>query len=373
MSPLEKHLEEKLESRKREGLFRQLPSLNFPFDFSSNDYLGLARSHELATIVNEKTATLQIKNGATGSRLLSGNSSMIEALEAKLADIFLSQSTLIFNSGYAANLGVLSTIPGKNDTIIYDELAHACIKDGARLSMANRFSFRHNDLGDLERKIKKSSGTVFVAVESIYSMDGDECPLNELVELCDRYGCEIILDEAHTTGSIGNNGSGLAVTLNVASRIGFRIYTFGKAIGAHGACVACSDTVKAYLINYARPFIYTTALPPHTIITVSSAFDYIAAHPDLQQLLRNNIDRFTSAVSGMDNRVKSNSSIQTAIFPGNANVKAVCAQLQEKGFDVRPILSPTVPMGGERLRICLHAYNDFSEIDSLSSELLKFK
>jgi 8-amino-7-oxononanoate synthase len=177
-------------------------------------------------------------SGSTGSRLLSGNSELAMKLEAKLAATFRSQATLLFNSGYAANLAVLSSIPQKDDTIIYDELSHASIKDGARLSLAKKYSFRHNDMSDLERKISRSTGRVYVVVESVYSMDGDSCPLRELTQLSKKLGFTIILDEAHTTGVSGPRGSGVSVEFDLHDQIDIRIYTFGKAMGACGACVA---------------------------------------------------------------------------------------------------------------------------------------
>src|SRR5688572_2333994 len=199
-------LKSKLEKRRDENTLRKLSSLSGLKDFTSNDYLGLARSEELFRLIQNKVETLPHKNGATGSRLLAGNNPYTEEVEQKLATLFKGESALIFNSGYAANQAVLSSIPQKGDTILYDELAHACIRDGARLSLASRFPFLHNDLNDLEEKLKRAQGNIFIAVESIYSMDGDQCPLKELIALAEKYNAIIILDEAHSTGIIGKNG-----------------------------------------------------------------------------------------------------------------------------------------------------------------------
>jgi len=175
-------LQKILEEKKREDSFRELKSSSQPIDFCSNDYLGLARSQELFYAIQRSVERLKPPyNGSTGSRLLSGNSDLAEELEKKLADIFHSPKSLLFISGYTANLAVLSCLPQRGDTILYDELVHASIRDGARLSLASRFSFHHNDLNDLEEKIKRAKGNVFVVVESVYSVDGDECPLEELV------------------------------------------------------------------------------------------------------------------------------------------------------------------------------------------------
>src|SRR4051812_47447788 len=211
MSAFADFIKGKLQKRRDDHSFRTLKNIEGLIDFTSNDYLGLARSELLYHRIQNKVQTLDLKhNGATGSRLLSGNSNYTEEVENKLAKIFNSEASLIFNSGYTANLAVLSSIPQKGDTILYDELAHACIKDGARLSLANRFSFRHNDLNDLEQKLNRCSGKIYIAVESIYSMDGDQCPLQDLVLLAEKYDVAIILDEAHSTGIFGKGGSGLA-------------------------------------------------------------------------------------------------------------------------------------------------------------------
>jgi 8-amino-7-oxononanoate synthase len=370
MSALDQFLSEKLSRRKHEGLLRQLPANRHALDFFSNDYLGLARSTDLFHAIQEKMLAVKpIRNGSTGSRLLSGNTFYHEQLEEKLSVIFRSEATLLFHSGYTASLSVLSSLPQKGDTVIYDELAHACIKDGARLSLAKRFSFKHNDVADLEKKIRNATGKVFVALESIYSMDGDECPLRDVVKLADTYGAQIVLDEAHSTGAYGSSGSGLATTLGLENKIPVRIYTFGKAMGIHGACVAGSETLKQYLLNFARQFIYTTAPDYHTLASIECAFDCLAANIDLQKKLKENIRLFTKHIGEVANRTNSQSAIQTAIIPGHEQVRTAAAKLQSQGYDVRPILSPTVPRGEERLRICLHTFNSESEIIGLTESL----
>ncbi|MFZ6013783.1 MAG: aminotransferase class I/II-fold pyridoxal phosphate-dependent enzyme, partial [Bacteroidota bacterium] len=349
---------------------RELKTISSLVDFSSNDYLGLARSAPLFDFIHQRLESIdEKKNGATGSRLLSGNSVYAEKVESKLKDIFKSESALIFNSGYSANLAVLSAIPQKDDTILYDELAHACIKDGARLSLASRHPFRHNDLNDLERKLKKATGKIFVAIESIYSMDGDESPLTDIVKLAESYQASIILDEAHSTGVMGEGGSGLAVSLGCQHKIGIRIYTFGKAMGIHGACVVGSSALIQYLINFARPFIYTTALPPHSLASIEGAFEYLGSNISLQSTLRQKVGLFLANIQNPMLGSRGTSAIQTAIFPGNDAAKKASRILQQRGFDVRPILSPTVPKGTERLRICLHTFNSSAEILSLTKAL----
>lgn len=368
---LDHWLAKKLNDRKSDNSFR---SLTLPseksIDFTSNDYLGLSHSTELFQLIHHRLDELSMRfNGATGSRLLSGNSQQLQDVELFLSKIFKSECSLIFNSGYSANLGVLSSLPQRGDTILYDELVHACIKDGARLSLASRFPFGHNDLNDLESKLKKAKGNIFIAVESIYSMDGDRCPLIDLVNLAERYNAFIILDEAHSTGVMGKSGSGLAVSLGVQHKIGARIYTFGKAMGIHGACVAGSSRLIEYLVNFSRPFIYTTALPPHSVASIECAFQYLDQHQHLQDVLQDRVKLFLSLTSGLTNRISSSSAIQTAIFPGNENARNASRTLQQKGFDIRPILSPTVPADKERLRICIHTYNTSDEIRALAESL----
>ncbi|HEX8039786.1 MAG TPA: aminotransferase class I/II-fold pyridoxal phosphate-dependent enzyme, partial [Chryseosolibacter sp.] len=305
MTPIDRFLEKKIAERKEQGLLRTLSVNKAAADFVSNDYLGLARSKELSALIDARHRELGVHNGSSGSRLLSGNTTYAGQVEAKLSRLFKSESSLIFNSGYSANLAVLSAIPQKGDTILYDVLAHTSIKDGARLSLAARHSFRHNDLADLESKLRSSTGKRFIAVESIYSMDGDECPLKELNDLAHKYEAAIILDEAHSTGVRGPQGAGVSVEQNLHHEIFARIYTFGKGMGVHGACVAGSGTLIEYLVNFARPFIYTTALPQHGIVSIDCAFEYLAAHMGLQKKLKERIDLYRSGTAAAKNRTPS--------------------------------------------------------------------
>lgn len=369
MSFLDDFLRDRLSQRKQEGLIRKLTTSRMPVDFFSNDYLGLSRSEELSQAIGKTHFELGIQNGSTGSRLLGGNTPYTEQVESKLSRIFKSEASLLFNSGYAANLAVLSAIPQKGDTIIYDSLAHASLKDGARLSLATRHSFRHNNLSDLKHKLEVSRGRKFIVVESVYSMDGDICPLNEIIRIAEAHDACIVLDEAHSTGVMGPLGSGYCVDQDLHSKIGIRIYTFGKGMGVHGACVAGSSTLVQYLINFARPFIYTTAPSQHQVASIQCAFDYLSSHITLQQTLRQKIDLYLEGAVELVNRTPSNSAIQTVLCPGNESVRQMARALGEKGFDVRPILSPTVLKGSERLRICLHTFNSDEDIGNLTEAL----
>ena len=362
-------LQQKLLARAESNSLRKLTTNKGLTDFFSNDYLGLARNKALYEAILLETEKVSANlNGSTGSRLLSGNHNYIIKLEEQLASLFHAEKTLLFNSGYNANLSILSAIPQKGDTIIYDELIHASLKDGARLSFANRFSFRHNDVVDLELKLQKATGEKFVVIESVYSMDGDFAAMNEIILVCKKYNAYIILDEAHSTGVYGKNGNGLACSEGIENNFFARIYTFGKGMGIHGACIAGSKILIDYLVNYARPFIYTTSLPAHSLASVKCAFEYLHQHPELQKEIKSNIDFFKATIQfelGNDFKIISDSPIQVIKIAGNTEVKKISQGLKDKGFDVRPILSPTVKEGEERLRICLHVFNTETEIKNL--------
>ncbi len=366
---IRERIQSDLDHRKADKTFRHLGSSTNGVDFSSNDYLGLAHNERLVDRVKwsfEKTKSKELGSG--GSRLLAGNYPEIEQLETLLAEVHGKESALVFNSGYVANLAVFSSIPKKNDLIIYDDLIHACIKEGARLSFAKHYSFRHNDLADLKRKIELADGrNVFVAVESVYSMDGDFAPLLALVKLCEGTGANLIVDEAHSTGVFGKHGAGLVSQLGLNDRIFLKVHTFGKGIGAHGAVVVADQLIKDYLINFSRSFIYTTSIPPHSAISILEAYKFIEEFDFLQKDLMNKIFLFSQAVRFSSS--PNNSPIQSIIIKGNEAVKAGAEKLQKLGYDVRPVLSPTVKKGTERLRVCIHNHNTDEEIIGLAEAI----
>lgn len=366
MNRAENFINAKLKERTTNGLLRKLTSTSLPFDFCSNDYLGFAKSSTLKTLVKTQLETLtNSKNGSGGSRLLSGNHPYTEQTEQFIANFHQAQSGLIFNSGYDANVGLLSSIPQRGDTIITDELIHASLIDGARLSYAERFKFKHNDLLDLEQKLKNAKGLIYVVVESVYSMDGDTAPLTEISKLCDEYNANLIVDEAHSTGIFGENGKGLVVQLKLQSKVFARVVTFGKALGTHGAIILGSETLRNYLINFSRSFIYTTAAPLHSIVAVNCAYQMLNGGRFEQQITEK-IERYNNLIKQINLPIiLSNSAIQTILFHSNNDARNAAQQLQSKGFDVRAILSPTVAVGQERLRICLHTYNSNQEITEL--------
>lgn len=367
---IQSKMEKRLKERKSQGNFRELTSHKLPYDFVSNDYLGLARNEELFERIQKTVEKLNIRTvGSGGSRLLSGNHQLTERLEERLARLFQSEASLLFNSGYNANLGLLSSVAQRGDTIIYDELSHVCLKEGAWLSKAESFKFRHNDIDDLEKKLKGGKGNLFVVTESVFSMDGDQSPIEEIVSLTKKYGANLIVDEAHTTGCFGENGNGWLCEKGLANEVFARVYTFGKAVGAHGACVAGSNILIDYLINFSRPFIYTTALPIHSVVTIDEAFNYIAKHSDLKLRLNDKINYFLQLINqsgiSLSPGSLSKTAIQPIVIPGNQRIKEVTSSLVNKGFDLRPILAPTVPEGTERIRLSLHVHNTKEEIESL--------
>ncbi len=374
-----KNLDAKLENRKQNNALRQLPLplSSKKIDFSSNDYLGFSQSqiifnetHEF--LINNKI----IQNGATGSRLLSGNHKLYQETEDFIASFHQSETALIFNSGYDANLGFFGSVPQKGDLILYDELCHASIRDGIIMSNAKAYKFNHNDFDDLEKLILRNPNTIiYIVTESVFSMDGD-CPnLEELVSVSTKHNCYLVVDEAHALGVFGSKGEGLVQMAGLQDQVFARIMTFGKGLGCHGAAVLGSNELREYLINFARSFIYTTGLSPHTVATILIAYQHLEMDSASISKLRENIVFFNQQKNLLSLKplfVRSKSAIQSAIIPGNEKVKTIANQLQEKGFDVKAILSPTVPEGQERLRFCLHNFNSKEEITEVLALLSKF-
>lgn len=355
-------LRRKLDERLAKQSLRKLQQPIGNIDFCSNDYLGIATHHLL------KEGTIQYASGSTGSRLLAGNYPLINETEKKIAAFHEADAALIFNSGYDANVGLLSCVPQKGDTILYDYLSHASIRDGIRLSFARSFSFAHNDLDDLESKLKQATGNIFIVTESVFSMDGDTCPLDALITLAQNYQAHLIIDEAHATGVVGQHGEGLVQHLGYASKIFARIHTFGKACGCHGAVVLGSEQLRTYLINFSRSLMYSTSLPEHAIAMISKSYDVFPTMKQERQHLEDLIRYFQSSSLRYDKLI-SHTPIQGVVVPGNAAVKALAEQLQAYQFDIRPILYPTVPEGKERLRIVLHSFNTTEQVQTLIKHL----
>lgn len=368
-------LSKSLLKRQEQNAFRQLISCDQLIDFCSNDYLGFARSKELLDSTNFEILPLNTQysnlQGSTGSRLLAGNSAYAEGLEKRIATFHHAEAGLIYNSGYDANIGLLSALGQKGDTIIYDELIHASVHDGIKLSFASAYMFRHNNIEHLEERLKIANGIVYVLVESIYSMDGDTSPLTEIAKLCKKYHVNLIVDEAHATGITINDGMGIVQQLNLEKDVFARVHTFGKALGCYGAIILGSDLLRNFLINFSRSFIYTTALPLKSLVAVNQSYQLLQKSGMQIKQLHELIYYFKTHLSGKvkEQLIESDSAIQCILVRGNDNVKKLAASLQYCGYDVRPILSPTVSRGKERLRICIHVFNNKSQIDGLCDAL----
>ena len=377
MERFPKILSNKLQQRIQSNSLRSLTESNYLVDFSSNDYLGLSQSENIFDETHQFILDRNYKkNGATGSRLLSGNHKLYQETEDFIAKFHQSEAALIFNSGYDANVGFFSAVPQKGDLILYDELCHASIRDGIQLSNAKAYKFNHNDFEDLEKLILRNPNTnIYIATESVFSMDGD-CPnLEELVQLSDKYHCYLVVDEAHALGVFGTEGEGFVQMVGLQDHVFARIMTFGKGLGCHGAAILGSVELRDYLMNFARSFIYTTVLSPHSVATILVAYQHLKQDSDSILKLRENIISFNQQKNMLGLKplfVRSKSAIQSAIIPGNEKVKTIANQLQEKGFDVKAILSPTVPEGQERLRFCLHSYNSHEEISEVLRLLSTF-
>lgn len=384
-------LQVKIDQRIRDNSFRNLGRAGKGVDFSSNDYLGFSRSERIFTRASEilKNNNLEV-NGATGSRLLSGNHLLYNETEQQIATFHKSDAALIFNSGYDANLGFFGCVPQRGDIILYDELCHASIRDGIKMSNAKSYKFKHNDVSNLEQLLNKrtrmlpsvelpkaegikiedteAQADVYIVTESVFSMDGDQPDLKRVVALCKKHKALLIIDEAHAVGVVGEKGEGLVHKLALEKDVFARIVTFGKALGCHGAAVLGGQSLRNYLVNFARSFIYTTGVSPHAIATIQAAYHELNSERSRIKTLNSNIAilRNTIREIGMAAQfVPSQSAIHSCVVPGNIRVKNISEAIKQRGFDVKPILSPTVPEGEERLRICLHAYNSKEEIEQL--------
>ncbi len=360
-------LDKKLHERIDKNALRKLKLPFGKIDFCSNDYLGIVHNNLLKDKISE-----HFKTGSTGSRLLTGNYVLIEETEKHIADFHNAETALIFNSGYDANVGLLSCVPQKGDIILYDQFSHASIRDGIRLSFAQSFSFAHNDANELEKKLKSmpqiNGANVFVVTESVFSMDGDFCDLNNIICLCKKHKAHLIIDEAHATGVVGESGEGLTKKENLQHEIFCRIHTYGKACGVHGAAILGTENLKKYLINFARSFIYTTALPEHAVVAIKASYQTFPFLHNERIRLKELIENFQQAQLKFQ-KLTSETPIQIVIIPGNEQVKKIAKQLQNKDIDVRPILYPTVPAGKERLRIILHSFNTLEQLQILIKNL----
>lgn len=363
-----------LSERQQKGMLRRLNSVFPAIDFCSNDYLGFS----MKGLLTQKLKTSHFNSeqyGSAGSRLVSGNSAFVEEAEKQIAMFHHAKGALIFNSGYDANIGLLSSVPQKDDLVLFDELIHASIYDGIRLGHATHYKFRHNNLEtlkDLIHRHQHNYKNIFIVVESVYSMDGDSAPLLEITELIGPFeNVFLIVDEAHAIGVFGKQGRGLCNSLGIEQKCFARIYTYGKAMGCHGAVVVGSEILRNYLINFARSFIYTTALPNHSIDAILNAYQLLI-ESDQQEQLQNNISYFYSKTSGIQKIIRNQSAIHSLIVGSTEAADRLEKLLGKHNIYAKSIKSPTVKEGTERIRFCIHSFNTKDEMDQLIDCLNEF-
>lgn len=349
-------LASKLQARAHRGWLRVLRASTGLIDFTSNDYFGFARAKR----------DLPGLPGATGSRLLTGHTPFHDQLESTIAAFHHADSCILYNSGYVANLGLLSALGTPDTTFLYDLEIHASMIDGMCLSAAKKLPFRHNDLSSLERRLKTARPPTYVLIESLYSISGDWSPIAQIADLCERYEAKLIVDEAHATGICGPNGSGLVCQEQLETHVFARVYTFSKALGAHGACILGSEQLRQYLINFSRPLIYTTALPPLVLAHISASYEQMKCEAAEHQKRLQHLIRYFNRKSG---RGDHSSPIIPLVIPDCTQLRSLAETLRCKGLDVRPLLPPTVPRGRACLRVVLHSFNQESEIDRLVEAL----
>jgi 8-amino-7-oxononanoate synthase len=337
----------------------------------SNDYLGLATHPRLKQAIQHAVEE-DIRVASTGSRLLSGNHERWEQLESEFASWLETEEAVYFPSGYSANIGLLSSVLTRDDTVFSDAANHASLIDGIRLSRAKRVVFPHGDLNFLEDALRRdrSTGKRVIVVESIFSMEGDHAPLADLVALCETFDAYLIVDEAHSTGVAGIAGRGPIHILVRSERVLATVHPCGKALASMGAFIAGSKSLREFLINHSRTFIFSTALPPYCAAQVSEALSLARRAHDqrthLQQLseyLRRGL-----GAAGFDTG-RSDSQIVPVILGTNAAAIRFAAALTEAGFAVRPIRPPTVPAGASRLRLSLNASLSMENLDTVLNTL----
>jgi len=339
-------------------------------DLSSNDYLGFSTHPKLKQAAKEAVDKLGV--GSSASRLLSGDLDIYHKLEEKTAQFKGKEKALVFNSGYQANLGIISAFCSRGDVIFSDKLNHASIIDGIALSGAKLFRFSHNDSNHLEQLLKEQRykfKEALIITESVFSMDGDKPALKELVSLKEKYNCKLMVDEAHATGIFGKSGAGVGEEEGVVKKIDLIMGTFSKALGSFGGYVACSKMAVDYLINTARSFIYSTALPSSVIAANLASLELVEEEPERRRDLINNADYFRRGLEAAGFEVKGSSQIVPLIVGDNQKVIEISEELQRKGYWVLPIRPPTVPVGESRLRLSLTYHHSKEILEKLIKDL----
>lgn len=376
MAQYPKYLLKTLIEWEQKGLLRRLATQFPEIDFCSNDYLGFSRNGLITEKLKISNVSENKKFGSTGSRLTGGNSHFIEEVEKQIALFHHAPAALFFNSGYDANVGTLSSVPQKTDLVLYDELIHTSLHDGIRLSHAKRFKFKHNNVKSLKNLILRHQNkfeNIFVVTESVFSIDGDTAPLQDLAEICQAdKNIFLIVDESHALGVFGNQGRGLCNALGVENKIFARIYTYGKAMGCHGAAIVGNEILKNYLVNFANSFIHTTALPYQSVEAVLHAYQLLIETNEKDKL-QSNIAYLSAKAGKIKNYNNSQSAISCFITGSNNAADRLEKELSAKNIYAKAIKSPMVKEGMERVCFCLHSYNTKNEIDLLVEILTHFK
>ena len=373
MKPFLDDLADRLEAIRSGGLGRALRDPE-GIDFSSNDYLGLSRHPFLLERLAGRLSRMEGPPGSPGSRLLRGNRPEHRTLEERLARWKGTEAALLYPSGYQANLAVLTALLGPRDRALSDSLNHASLIDGIRLSGTRKAVFPHLDLDAAEEELRRphTDGRTFLVTESLFSMDGDEAPLARCADLAERWNAVLIVDDAHATGVHGaERGSGLAEEHGIERRAGVIVSTFGKAIGMAGAFVAGPRIVIDWLVNRARPFIFTTAPPPLLLAAIEVLLDLASEEPERRGAVLERAVRLRAALEARGApRPPGRGAIVPVLLGSNERALSVAADLQARGFDVRAIRPPSVPEGTARLRISVHADHSEGEIDALAEALI---
>ncbi len=357
----------RLAELRRSGLLRRLrtvegaqgPRIRVDGDevllLCSNNYLGLAE-HEA---VREAAAEAAIRwgAGAGASRLISGSMAPHAELERRLAEFERTESALVFGSGYLANTGTIAALAGRGETVLSDELNHASIIDGCRLSRAERFVYRHGDLEHLEWGLRGAGGrAALIVTDGVFSMDGDVAPVAELVGLARRHRCRLLVDEAHGTGSLGPGGRGAVAEAGVEGEVDVIVGTLGKALGSYGAYVCASSELTELLVNSARPFIFSTALPPPSVGAATAALELLAAEPERVQRLRSNAELIRAELGAAGFETGASRTQILPLLVGDADAAMeLCERSLERGAFAQAIRPPTVPDGTSRLRLTVMA------------------
>lgn len=368
---------QELEQIREKGLYRQLRTVEGLGEtgyalingqpmlmFASNNYLGLAQDPRL--IEASIRATARLGTGSTGSRLTTGNTTLHEQLEEKLARFKQTEAAIVLNTGYMANLAVLTTLVGKEDVILSDAMNHASIIDGCRLSRAQTLVYRHVDVLDLEEKLQKSVGfrKRLIVTDGVFSMDGNIAPLPAIIELAERYDAMVMVDDAHATGVLGANGRGTAEHFGLGDRIDIQMGTLSKAIGAEGGYIAGNASLIDYLLNQARPYIFSTALPAGVIASAITAIDLIPLERDRRERLQLMSRRLYRELTSLGYTVWGGETPILAIICGEAEqALQLSSALQENGIYAPAIRPPTVPSGTSRIRLTLMATHQDEQID----------